>query len=358
MRILIRSRGLIAAIACGIGCCASIAALRADSGKPAAPAAGAPDAASTAAKSQDAPPSAGVVAARVNDQPIYERQVDGLLAAATHGQPQAAEVAPRLRAVILAELIERQLAMQSLERTKQAASKQDVDVELGRLKAELERTKQSWDQFLARTGQNESTLQAELQWKLSWEKYVKQHATDEALKAYFDEHARDFDGTELRVSHILLRPPGPATEGVVAGLIQQAEKLRAEILAGKTSFDAAAKEYSVGPSRSHGGDLGLVPRHGLMDEAFTRAAFALKKDEISPPVVTNFGVHLIRVTDIKPGTKKWTDVRDELQKAFSQKLFRQIATQEGATAKVEFTGNSAYFKPGTTELVVPKGDHP
>jgi parvulin-like peptidyl-prolyl isomerase len=344
-------KGLFTACACGIGYFAIVTAARCESAPAAAKAATNP---ATVPEKTSPVAAAGDVVARVNDQPIYQRQVDGLLAAATHGQIGTGPVADRLRAIILAELVERQLVLQNLARTQQAATKQDIDTEVGRLKAELERTKQSWEQFLARSGQTESTLRGELEWKLTWEKYFKQQATDDALKAYFNEHARDFDGTELRVSHILLRPPGPATEETVANLVQQAEKIRADILSGKTSFEAAAQEDSAGPSRAQGGDLGFIPRHGIMDEAFARSAFALEKDGISLPVVTSFGIHLIRVTDVKAGTKKWSDVRGELEKALSQKIFHQLARKESAAAKVEFTGQSPYLKPGTMELVLPK----
>ena len=92
-----------------------------------------------------------------------------------------------------------------------------------------------------------------------------------------------------------------------------------------------------------------------MDEAFTRAAFALEKDGISPPVVTSFGIHLIRVTEVKAGSKKWSDVvGGELEKARSQKIFHQLARKESAGSKVDFTGKSPYLKPGTLELVLPK----
>ena len=156
------------------------------------------------------------------------------------------------------------------------------------------------------------------------------------------------------MAHILLRPASAGDEAGVAALRQQAESLRADILAGKITFEKAAEEHSAGPSRSKGGDLGYIPRHGLMDEAFARAAFALKKDEISPPVATVFGIHLIKVLDVKPGTKQWTDVRDALRSAFAEQLFRRLIALSAGTFKVEFTGRSPYFKPGTTELVVPK----
>jgi parvulin-like peptidyl-prolyl isomerase len=91
-----------------------------------------------------------------------------------------------------------------------------------------------------------------------------------------------------------------------------------------------------------------------MVEPFSRAAFALDKDQISPPIATVFGIHLIRVTDIKPGEKKWTDVRDALKAAVTENLFEQLIAHERGAAAVQYTGKSPYFKPGTTELVTPK----
>ena len=70
------------------------------------------------------------------------------------------------------------------------------------------------------------------------------------------------------------------------------------------TFADAAEKYSAGPSRAKGGDLGFIPRHGIMVEPFARAAFVLAKGEISPPMATVFGIHLITVTDVKPGDEK------------------------------------------------------
>ncbi len=68
-----------------------------------------------------------------------------------------------------------------------------------------------------------------------------------------------------------------------------------------------------------------------------------------------FGIHLIQVTEIKPGEKKWTDVRDALRVALGEQLFEQLAAKQREKSKIEFAGKTPYFKPGTTELVVPGG---
>ncbi len=87
-----------------------------------------------------------------------------------------------------------------------------------------------------------------------------------------------------------------------------------------------------------------------MEESFAQAAFQLEPDKISQPVATHFGVHLILVTEVKPGEKKWTDVRDQLRAPVSQALFLALAQQERQRAKIEFMPGVPHFKLGTHDL--------
>lgn len=90
---------------------------------------------------------------------------------------------------------------------------------------------------------------------------------------------------QVRASHILVETK------------EEAEKIKEEILAGKP-FEDAASEYSLCPSGKDGGDLNYFGRNMMVAE-FDRAAFELKINELSDPVQTNFGWHLIVVTDKK-----------------------------------------------------------
>lgn len=90
--------------------------------------------------------------------------------------------------------------------------------------------------------------------------------------------------TQVKASHILVE-----TEA-------EAKKILTEIENGK-DFAQAAMEYSSCPSKRKGGDLGYFSK-GKMVRPFEEAAFALKKGELSQPVETQFGWHLILVTDI------------------------------------------------------------
>jgi parvulin-like peptidyl-prolyl isomerase len=254
---------------------------------------------------------------------------------------------------MLRQVVNERVAEEALKRDGAYLTDAQVDAEMNQLR-DLAKTKHlSLEQFTAAQGLTVKTFRHEVAWKLGWAKYTERHLAD-ALEGYFKEHHSDFDGTQVRASHILLRPDRPS-----AGrekLIERAEKIRAEIEAGKLTFEAAADKYSAGPSRHQGGDLGFFPRFGVMTNDFAKTAFTLDEGKISRPVVTVFGVHLIRVTEIKPGTMQWTETIDQIRDPATLQLFDELAKQEVDKAKIEYTGKCPYLKPGTHELVAGDGN--
>jgi len=92
--------------------------------------------------------------------------------------------------------------------------------------------------------------------------------------------------TSVRAEHILV-----LTEN-------EANQLKSKIDAKEITFEEAAKEFSQCPSKANGGDLGYFPK-GVMVKEFEVAAFQLPVGEVSAPVQTQFGWHLIKVLDRK-----------------------------------------------------------
>lgn len=82
----------------------------------------------------------------------------------------------------------------------------------------------------------------------------------------------------------------------------------------------------------------------------------MQPGEISQPVLTPFGFHLIKVTDIKPGKKSFEDVRDAVKARFPDLLFRQVTAllRQKYADKIEYNENFPHFKSGTTELANPQ----
>jgi peptidyl-prolyl cis-trans isomerase D len=117
--------------------------------------------------------------------------------------------------------------------------------------------------------------------------------TEEDLRRYYDEHIEDFrqpetaEVTMVQVS----RQPSP---GDSAAALAEIERLRDELLGG-ADFAELASEHSADPASAvEGGDLGWFNR-GQMTPVFEETAFALEPDEISEPILTNFGYHIIKL---------------------------------------------------------------
>ena len=117
------------------------------------------------------------------------------------------------------------------------------------------------------------------------EKAIASARVDEAeARAYFDENKEQFITEEsVNASHILVKSE------------EEANKILADINAGKITFEDAAKEYSTCPSKENGGNLGDFGR-GQMVPEFDSAVFAMAEGEVTAaPVKTQFGYHLIKL---------------------------------------------------------------
>ena len=121
---------------------------------------------------------------------------------------------------------------------------------------------------------------------------VSESAVEEAYREQFGEP--DGMQDEIEVRHILVIPE--QTEGGEDAAVQQIEQLRERIVSDGEDFAALADEYSQGPGAGDGGHIGTVTR-GTLAESFENAAFDQTVGEVSEPIVTEFGVHLIEVLD-------------------------------------------------------------
>ena len=260
---------------------------------------------------------------------------------------------PRLQAEALEQVVNRRLVAQLLARQGYEPAADQVDELLGELKQSLATQQLTFAEFLKRHDLTEALVRRQLSWEWAWYGYLEQQLTDAELEKYFNAHRREFDGSALRVSHILLKVENLDDAAAVAASIKQAEQLRIEIARKKLSFAAAAEKYSAGPSRRQGGVLGVIPLHGAMAETFSQAAFQLEPGEVSNPVVTPFGIHLIQCTEVKSGQQTWQSQRRELAGAWSREQFLTLANAALKQTIIKFTDAMPHFRSGTRELVMP-----
>ena len=177
---------------------------------------------------------------------------------------------------------------------------------------------------------------------------------DEELRALFDAERGSFLTPEKReVSHILASVGSAAGEDAVEEARARAAGLRERIVAGE-SFEDVAKEHSDDPgSASAGGALGFI-EHGIMDPAFEEAAFALAPDELSEPVRSNFGWHLIKVTSVQEARETtFEEVRDEVLAQYRSREAERIYVE-----RVETLANMVYEHPESLEPAARELDLP
>jgi parvulin-like peptidyl-prolyl isomerase len=277
------------------------------------------------------------ILATLNGESIYAAEVEQELRRASGDRKLEDAERKQLEKAALEQAIDRRLVLVYLTKTGQAASKQDVDLAQAELEKELKSQDLTLEGHCEKVGLTVADLRRALAWKLSWQRYLQRQLSEANLEKYFNRYAREFDGSQLRVAQILFKLADDADESAIAAAKDRAEKLRQDIVAGKLPFAAAAKQHSQAPSAAQGGDIGWIERHKPMPEDFSRTAYALKPGEISAPLVSPFGVHLIMVLEEKAGTKTWRDAEAELRPAVTLYLFRWIADQERATAKIEYS---------------------
>lgn len=152
------------------------------------------------------------------------------------------------------------------------------------------------------------------------------------IQTYYDAHKDAYTIPETRLTrHILFMPknsrdPSAApTEADWATALALAEKVRKEIQNG-ADFAEMAKQYSDDPvSKERGGELGQLAQDGSMVKEFENAVFSLKEFEVSQPVKTQYGYHLIQVTDIQEGRVQTLDeVKAQVEQAVLQEEKRRI----------------------------------
>lgn len=174
--------------------------------------------------------------------------------------------------------------------------------------------------------------------------------TEDELREFYKSQESQFSvPEERRARHILIQIPEGANEATVKQAKAKADDLLKRIRAGE-SFEELAKTNSDDPgSAKLGGDLGFFGR-GVMEPDFEKAVFALKKGEVSEPVLTSFGYHIIKLEDIRAEQRKpFDEVKDELRKRF-----RKDAAEREYFDLAEKLTNLAYETPDSLQSVADK----
>lgn len=152
---------------------------------------------------------------------------------------------------------------------------------------------------------------------------------EEEVKNYYQMHLNEFIEVpeQVRARHILFRLPPNPTEEEKKKVIERAENI-IKLIKDGADFGEMAKIHSDDPgTKSRGGDLGFFGR-GRMVKPFEDAVFSMKVGEISNPIQTNFGIHIIKLEDKREAKyKSFEKISDQVKKrAIEEKQKKAVLT--------------------------------
>jgi peptidyl-prolyl cis-trans isomerase C len=161
---------------------------------------------------------------------------------------------------------------------------------------------------------------------------------DAAIKTYYDAHKGEYE--QIKARHILVRfkeSPAPLREGQVdrsdEEALARAKELRAEIVKGGDFAEIAKKDSDDTGSGVNGGSLGAFG-HGAMVKPFEDAAFALKVGEVSDPIKTQFGYHIIQVQEHT--NKTLDEARPEIEAKLRPELAQKAVDEIRSKADISY----------------------
>jgi peptidyl-prolyl cis-trans isomerase C len=285
------------------------------------------------------PPPAAKPAAVVNGETITLAEIDAIV---YRGGPSAVQLTPgkvhELRVEAVNMLIDQALLTQFLRQNGPRVDAAEVNKLMGDLADAQKKQGKTLQHYLRENNQTEAQLRAECMASLQWRDYFKARIGEADLRRCYEENRDLFDGVQVRASHIVLLVPPDAPEADRQPAREKLLALRQEIVSGKLDFAEAAKKHSQCISAPAGGDLGYFLRKGQFDEAFARAAFALPVGQVSDVVQTDAGLHLIKVTDRKPGQPSdFNKIKDDVSRFAQGELQESILAQMRKKAHVQIS---------------------
>ncbi|MFV0445436.1 MAG: peptidylprolyl isomerase [Planctomycetaceae bacterium] len=269
--------------------------------------------------------------ATVNGHPIDAAELE-LLFLVRHVPD---EQRPAVKQRFVDELIDQQLMADFLKLRGIKATKEEIDASVAAVRSGIERGGKSADEVLSALRLTEERLREVLALPLAWNRHVRLAVTDEQVQEYFRAHRAELDGTRRRVSQIVITLQADADAATVTKAMNELKSIRADVVAGKTTFANAAKAHSQSPSKDNGGDMGWEVYGTWMPKELADVAFQLPVKEVSEPFRTRFGVHLLQVTEQEPGDLSLEDVRGEVLTALSQQRWNEQLQQQRVAAKIE-----------------------
>lgn len=274
------------------------------------------------------------VIATVNGEKVFRKYLDRRLNVLKRMNQ---EVTRSTQMLVVNQLTKKVLLKQFVEGQNIEVSNEEIQREVEKIKFILKsgpnNSERPLEEILESRGSSISELEAEVTRTLALSKYLDKEVSDDEKRSYFDANKNAFNGERVRASHVLIDTRKMKTDAELEGAKQKIRDIKKEIDNG-ADFAEMAKKYSDCPSAEEGGDINFFQRKGSMVEEFAKVAFSMEVGEVSEPVKTPFGYHIIKVTDREEGKDvSYEDVSDMVDF-----VYMQIKTEtllEGLIEKAE-----------------------
>ncbi len=291
------------------------------------------------------------VVATVNGKNIYEGQLeksvtkqlrkDGIFKSSGTSDGQV----NLLRLKILNDLIDKEILQQASLKEPILDIDKKIELEIALIKKNFGEV-DKYKNYLSNKHMTDKEFKTYLSDKIYLNEYLKKNRViepeidEKEIRSFYDNGKKNFKIEELiKASQILLLIEPDATQKQRDKIKEKADKLR-ELIVNGEDFEKLAKEHSQSAEANvTGGKLGIIKK-GYMPKAFEKVAFSMKKGELSKPIVTEFGYHIIKVTDRQEaGVSPYEEVKDFIRKFLQEKetikMLNALKQKLKSEAKVE-----------------------
>jgi len=240
------------------------------------------------------------------------------------GKPIGAAELSKIREIVLAHIIGRELLYQESRKMGIRVDTGDVNARIASLKRDPD-AGTAYQRALSEMDLTEEAVMVQIRRAMALQRLIdhqivpKVTVTEREIRAFYEENPQYLvKPVSIRASHILVEVVPSADEAQWADVLRVISRVQERLAAGE-DFALLARSFSEDPTAEKGGDLGYFGR-GEMVKSFEDAAFVLNPGEVSDIVQTRFGYHLIKVWDRRPASVyDYEEIRDVIARELNRR---------------------------------------
>ena len=236
-------------------------------------------------------------------------------------------------------LVRQHLALRTLKQQGGQSLQQLIDRQIATVAADAKRRGTSLQRQAEQRKSNEQSLKASLEWQVAWKQFLQSRLTDKNLRIFFERHRQHYAGGRWEVSQLFLKVD-PSDSAQAEETQRRLTALVAELRSSTSpeiAFAQAAQEHSESGSATEGGKVGWVEVDGDLPRSVMNVVRNSKPGEVSMPVRSPLGLHLVFVHQHEPKDLEFEELTDQtqLRRDATDAMFENLVRQQ-SDAKVSW----------------------